>query len=167
MLGVVGLAGTFGLIGNAVARRFAAGAPVLFFAGVFVLVVGGVFWIRHVVLSDVEVVLGTETLVLRASRRKQPWEEIRLPLSAVEGVTRFIDPFSHGRWLRVDAGKNGRFELRASGVSAGRRAQAAIDRLGVDLLDRLGAERGTRPYLARWGTVRYVKLTTTTTPSIN
>ncbi|MBA3489980.1 MAG: hypothetical protein H0T78_10670 [Longispora sp.] len=155
LLGVLALAATFGLISNAVARRFAAGAPLLFAAGVFTIILCGVLLLRRAVLSDVEVVLGVETLVLRVRRRRQPWQELRLPLSSVQSVTRFRDPYGPGRWARVNIGVHGRFELRATGVLAGKRAQAAIDALGRDLLDRLELTEGTRPYLARWGTAHY------------
>lgn len=156
LLGMISLAGTFALIGNAVSRRIAAGAPLVFVTAIAAVVVGGVFWLRRVVLSDVEVVVGTETLVLRVKRRKDPWQELRVPLSNITSVTRFADPFGPGRWLRVDAGEAGRFELRACGILAGRRARAAVARLGADLIARLGVETCTRPYLARWGTFRYV-----------
>lgn len=155
LLGMLAIAGTFGLIGNAVARRFAAGAPLLFSAGLLLLVLGGGVGIRRAVLSDVEIILGAETMVLRARRRKQPWQELRLPLASIRYVTCFADPFGPGRWLRVNAGAAGRCELRASGLLAGKRAQAAIDCLAADLLHRLGASEGHRPYLARWGTLHY------------
>ncbi|WP_018350807.1 hypothetical protein [Longispora albida] len=137
----------------------------LFGLAAALLAVVAVLWLRRAVLSDVEVTVGAETLVIRARNRRRarlvrddhPWEELRLPLHAIVRVDRFADPFGLGRWLLVDAGERGRFELRATGVLSGRRASAAIGRLGSDLLDRLGATRGTRPYLTRWGTWRYVR----------
>ncbi|MEV6525557.1 hypothetical protein AB0M43_26755 [Longispora sp. NPDC051575] len=155
LLGMVTLFATLGLIGNAAARRFAVGAPFLYLTVLLVLIVGGVFWLRRTVLSDVEVTLGGATLVLRAKGRRQDWQELRLPVDAVERVDAFSDPFGAARWLRVDAGSYGRFELRSSGILAGKRAQAAIGRLTVDLLDRVGADRRSRPFVARWGTYRY------------
>ncbi|GIG62776.1 hypothetical protein Lfu02_71480 [Longispora fulva] len=155
LLGMLVLTATLGLIGNAVARRFAVGAPFLYLTVLLVGVVGGVFWLRRTVLSDVEVTVGGATLLVRARSRRQDWQELRLPVDAVVRIDAFSDPFGAARWLRVDAGAYGRFELRSSGVLAGKRAQSAIGRLTVDLLDRLGAERRTRPFLARWGTYRY------------
>lgn len=158
--GLAGMGGALGflvLVALVLLRREFVGAPLVALVLALIVALVPLGMLRARTRREVALRLDDDTLRLRCRQPGGPWQDHHVPLAEIRAVTVFADPYGRSRLLRVDAGPDARFELRAAPWLSGAGAGDTLRRFTRDLLGRPGwrPASGVRPYTARWGTRRY------------
>ena len=157
LAGVGGALGFLVLVAFVLLRREFVGAPLVALVLALIVVLVPLAALRARARREVALVIDDDALLVAYRERGAPWRRHELPLSAIRTVTVFADPYGKARLLRVDAGPEGRYELRTAPWLSGSGAGDMLRRATRDLLGRPGwrPASGVRPWRSRWGTRRY------------